>query len=63
VVQPVIKTKGIFSESGQAEIWLSDDSRRIMLQMKSKFARISLSLHLKSYRPPTTPATPPTSSR
>lgn len=57
VVQPIIKAKGIFSESGRAEIWLSDDDRRIMLQMKSKFARISLNLRLKSYRPPT--STPP----
>lgn len=54
VLQPIITARGIFSESGRAEIWLSDDDRRIMLQMKSRFARVSLSLHLKSYRPPTT---------
>lgn len=53
VIQPIINARGIFSESGRAEIWLSDDDQRIMLQMKSRFARISLSLHLKSYRPPT----------
>ena len=53
VLQPIIKARGIFSESGRAEIWLSDDDRRIMLQMKSRFAKVSLSLHLKSYRPPT----------
>lgn len=57
VVQPIINAKGIFSEGGHAEVWLSDDARRIVLQMKSRFARVSLSLHLKSYRPPTT--TPP----
>lgn len=61
VVQPIISARGIFSESGRAEIWFSDDDRRIMLQMKSRFARISLSLHLKSYRAPTTtPPGPPT---
>lgn len=54
VLQPIITARGIFSERGRAEIWLSDDERRIMLQMKSRFARVSLSLHLKSYRPPTT---------
>lgn len=54
VVQPIINARGIFSKDGRAEIWLSDDDRRIILQMKSRFARISLSLHLKSYRPPTT---------
>ena len=49
VVQPVIKTKGIFSENGHAEIWLSDDDRRIMLQLKSKLSFGSLNLFLKSY--------------
>ena len=38
-----------------AEIWLSDDENRIMLQMKSKVKIGSLNLYLKSYRPsPTT---------
>jgi hypothetical protein len=51
VIQPIIKTKGIFSEGGRAEIWLSDDANRIMLQMKSKLSFGSLNLYLKSYRP------------
>ncbi|MEO6525706.1 MAG: DUF3108 domain-containing protein [Gemmatimonadaceae bacterium] len=51
VVQPVIKTKGIFSENGHAEVWLSDDDNRIMLQMKSGLPFGSLNLYLKSYRP------------
>jgi hypothetical protein len=51
VVQPVIKTKGIFSENGRAEVWLSDDENRIMLQMKSSLPFGSLNLYLKSYRP------------
>ena len=53
VIQPIIKSKGIFSEKGEAQIWLSDDDRRIMLQMKSKLSFGSLNLYLKSYRPPT----------
>ena len=57
VVQPIINAKGIFAEGGHAEVWLSDDDRRVVLQMKTRFAKISLSLHLKSYRPPTAPAT------
>lgn len=52
VVQPIIKSKGIFSENGRAEVWLSDDDRRIMLQMKSKLSIGSLNLYLKSYQPP-----------
>ena len=35
VIQPVIKSRGIFSENGHAEVWLSDDENHIMLQMKS----------------------------
>ncbi len=56
VIQPIIKTSGIFSENGRAEIWLSDDHRRIMLQMKSKLSFGSLNLYLKSFHPGT-PAT------
>ena len=51
VVQPVIKTKGIFSENGHAEVWLSDDDKHIMLQLKSKLSFGSLNLYLKSYIP------------
>ena len=59
VLQPIIKTKGIFSEGGHAEIWLSDDSNRIMLQMKSKLPFGSLNLYLTSYRRAARPATRP----
>jgi hypothetical protein len=55
VIQPVIKTKGIFSENGHAEIWLSDDDRRIMLQLKSRLSFGSLNLFLKSYFPSPNP--------
>jgi hypothetical protein len=51
VVQPVIKSKGIFSENGHAEVWLSDDANHIMLQMKSGLKFGSINLYLKSYRP------------
>jgi hypothetical protein len=50
VVQPIIKTAGIFSEGGQAEIWLSDDDRRMMLQMRSRLSFGSLNLYLRNYR-------------
>jgi hypothetical protein len=51
VIQPIIKTKGIFSEKGQAEVWLADDSSRMLLQVKSKLSFGSLNLYLKSYTP------------
>jgi hypothetical protein len=49
VVQPVIKTKGIFSEDGHAEVWLSDDAARMVLQLKSRLVFGSLNLYLTSY--------------
>ena len=51
VIQPIIKTKGIFSEGGHAEVWLSDDDRRVVLQMKSKLSFGSLNLYLTSATP------------
>ena len=51
VLQPIIKTRGIFSEEGEAQVWLSDDPSRIMLQMKSKLKFGSINLYLRSYRP------------
>jgi hypothetical protein len=51
VIQPIIKSRGLFSEGGRAEIWLTDDPRRIMVQMKSSTKIGTLSLFLKSYTP------------
>ncbi|GLC27840.1 DUF3108 domain-containing protein [Roseisolibacter agri] len=53
VVQPSIKTNGIFSEGGKAEVWISDDDRRIILQLKSKLSFGSLNLYLTSHTPGT----------
>ena len=50
VVQPIIKTSGIFSEDGKAEVWLSDDHRRIVVQLKSKLSFGSINLFLKKYQ-------------
>jgi hypothetical protein len=58
VVQPVIKSRGIFCENGHAEVWLSDDENHIMLQMKSGSEIGSLNLYLKSYRPAPARTTP-----
>jgi len=53
VVQPIIKSKGIFSENSKAEIWFSEDVNRIMVQMKADLPVGSLNLYLKSATPPT----------
>jgi len=47
VLQPTFKTKGIFSENGKAEVWITDDDRRMMVQMKSKLSIGSLNLYLR----------------
>jgi Protein of unknown function (DUF3108) len=47
VLQPTIKTNGLFSKDGHAEIWLSDDEHRILLRMDTHFSIIKLGLTLK----------------
>ena len=47
VVRPAIKSRGIFSENSNAEIWFSDDSLRLMLRMKSGLPFGTLQLELK----------------
>jgi hypothetical protein len=55
VIQPIIKSNGLFSEGGEALMWLSDDPRHILVQMKVK-TKVpilkSLNLYLKKYTPP-----------
>lgn len=58
VIRPIIKARGIFSEDGRAEVWLTDDDKRLMVQMKSQMKVGSLNLYLRSY----TPAPPAASS-
>lgn len=51
VIQPIIKSKGIFSEKGHAEMWLTDDSRRMLVQMKTDLSIGSLNLYLRGFVP------------
>lgn len=48
VLQPTFQTKGLFSEGGKAEVWISDDANRVVLQIKSKLSVGSINLYLKS---------------
>lgn len=47
VLRPEITTSGIFSQHGRAELWLSDDSARVVLQLKSQLPFGSINLYLK----------------
>lgn len=57
VIQPIIKTRGIFADKGEAEVWITDDERRMMVQLKSKLSFGSLNLFLTSAQPAPTTAT------
>lgn len=52
VVQPIIRTKGLFAQGGKAELHFTDDERRILVYMKSDIPNFpgSLTLHLKEIR-------------
>jgi len=53
VIKPLLKTEGIFARRGDMIIWLSDDDRRIPVQMKSKVrvGSITVTLTGGSYWP------------
>jgi hypothetical protein len=52
VVQPIIQTDGLFGQGGQAEVFFSDDERRMLIHLRSRVPIVgSLSLHLRSYEP------------
>lgn len=46
VIRPTIKGRGILAESQEPRMWLSDDDRRIMVQLKSKFPFGTITLRL-----------------
>lgn len=49
VLQPTFRSKGLFSEDGKAEVWITDDKARMMVQLKTKLSIGSLNLYLKSH--------------
>lgn len=50
LVEPVLKSEGIFKSKGQMFVWLSDDERRIPVQVKSKVPIGSISVTLTDMR-------------
>jgi hypothetical protein len=48
VVRPTIKTGGIFAENGDAEVWFTNDDRRLPVMVKTRFSKFSLTLSLQS---------------
>ena len=56
VVRPTIKTGGIFAENGDAQVWFTNDDRRLPVMVKTKFSKFSLTLALQSGPPGATAA-------
>lgn len=50
VVRPVIKAKGIFAEGGHAEVWLTDDDRRLVVQLKAKVSFGSITMQMREHQ-------------
>ncbi len=48
-VRLIIKGNGIFREAADSRLWLTDDDRKIVVQMKSKFSFATLTLRLESF--------------
>lgn len=51
VVEPLIKAGGIFKNKGRLVIWLTDDARRMPVQMKSKVMIGSIKVVLQEVKP------------
>jgi hypothetical protein len=47
VLHPVIDTKGLFSKRSETRIWLTDDHRRLPVQIRTKFPFGTITLRLK----------------
>ena len=57
VLHPVIDTKGMFSKRSDTRIWLTDDERRLPVQIRSKFPFGTITLRLKDMVVPAGAAT------
>jgi hypothetical protein len=56
VLHPVIDTKGLFSKRSDTRIWLTDDPRRLPVQIRTKFPFGTITLRLKDMVLPGTTA-------
>jgi hypothetical protein len=56
VLHPVIDTKGLFSKRSETRIWLTDDARRLPVQIRTKFPFGTITLRLRDMVLPGTAA-------
>jgi hypothetical protein len=52
VIKPTIKGRGVLAEAQEPRMWLSDDDRHLMVQLKSKFPFGTVTFRLKSVGEP-----------
>jgi hypothetical protein len=50
VVEPILKSEGVFKSKGSIHVWLTDDARRIPVLVKSKIPIGSISVSLTDMR-------------
>ena len=51
VVRPIIQSRGLFGEGGEAEVYFTDDERRMLVRLQSRVPVVgNLSLHLQEYQ-------------
>jgi hypothetical protein len=63
VVQPIVKTEGLFKEGGNAEVYLSDDASRHIVYLRVEIPVLSsITMQLKEFKPGT-PLAPPAGVR
>ncbi|MGD0483533.1 MAG: DUF3108 domain-containing protein [Gemmatimonadales bacterium] len=51
-VRPTFKSRGLFSEGGQATVWLSDDEYRIPVMIRTRLSVGSLTMNLRDWTRP-----------
>ncbi|HEX6307449.1 MAG TPA: DUF3108 domain-containing protein [Longimicrobiales bacterium] len=51
VVRPIIRTSGLFSDGGQAEVYYTDDDRRLIVLVKTRMSIGTMQLQLEQYTP------------
>jgi hypothetical protein len=52
VLEPKLQSGGIFNKAGRLWVWISDDERRLIVQLKSKAPVGAFTSLLSSYTPP-----------
>jgi hypothetical protein len=50
VIRPVFKSNGIFGQGGKAQVWFTDDERRMMVKMETQVAFGSITLQLSEFQ-------------